>query len=304
MSINRFINKRNVLIFLVLVLLTFNFTLVWALRKLLVDTDVSGVREFAAMNHEQYKLPLDPKPTYDTIVAPQRIDSLHLPGTESSFGVIGANKEEQLYGLIVRALRFSNITKRVEKKYGLPTNLLLAMVMQETGGILIMPNSADDGGIGLCHMQPKTAKLFGLMTYHDCKYLKSRTHGRELRSLIAQSNSDIVELIKYDDRFHPLLNLDAVGRMMAFNMEKVEKLSTPLETSILRYAGRKNFKKYLERVKEYRSALNNPWTMFWVRHTFNKMNPNLTIGGKPADFDLYIEYYHQQNRNFGLDTYK
>jgi len=304
MSINKLVNRRNVLIFLTLLLLSFNLALVWGLGKLLVDTDVTGIREHSVLNREEYKKPLDPKPAYDSLVSPLPIDSLNLPGKECSFGVIGSTKEEQLYGLIIRSLRFSNITKRVERKYGLPTNLILAMVMQETGGILLMPNSADDGGIGLCHMQPKTAKMFGLMTYHDCKYLKSRTHGRELRSLIAQSKSDIVELIKYDDRFHPILNLDAVGRMMAFNMEKVEKLSSPLETSILRYAGRKNFKKYYERVKEYRAALNSPWTMFWVRHTFNKMNPNLTIGGKPADFQQYIDYYHEQNRNFGLDGYR
>ena len=304
MSINNLVNRRNVLIFLTLVLLTFNVALVWFLGRMLVDTDVSGIREYTVLSREEYKKPLEPKPGYDTLVRSLPIDSLNLPGKECSFGVIGATKEEQIYGLIIRSLRFSNITKRVEKKYGLPNNLLLAMVMQETGGILLMPNSTDDGGIGICHMQPKTAKMFGLMTYNDCKYLKSRAHGRELRSLIAQSHSDIAELVKYDDRFHPLLNLDAVGRMMAFNMEKVEKLSSPLETAILRYAGRKNFKKYYERVKEYRSALNSPWTMFWVRHTFNKMNPNLTIGGEPADFSRYIEYHHELNRNFGLDGYK
>ncbi len=239
------------------------------------------------------------------IVFPERkLENLQLIGFETPFGVAGRNETHKLYGMILRSLRYQNITKKIEKKYGLPDNLLLAMVMQETGGVELLPNSNDDGGIGLCHMQPEAAVEFGLRTFENCKALVSKKHGKKLRKLIDEHDKKIMNLIYYDDRFHPILNLDAVGRMLSYYMGGKKLKNTKLETAIFRYAGSKNFETYYKNVTKYREKLNDSSVINNVRIEFAKRNKNFKINNKKADFDDYINYCHNRNRNFGLDDYK
>ncbi len=221
---------------------------------------------------------------------------------------------------VIRAWRFKNITDAVEKRYNLPHCLILAMVIIESNGIDLLPNGQGDGGFGLCHMQPATAKEFGLHTYQNCKAMicngkhsgcckdkegHKLNHAKGLANLIKAKNYDKRLLIKYDDRLHPILNLDAVGRMLASHIKgkRIGKLS-PTETAIYRYAGPHNYHSYQKKVKYYTMLLRNENYIAGLKERFNQINPNLEINSQPGDFDLYIQASQEQNFNYGLAEYQ
>lgn len=265
---------------------------------------VNPVKTELIENRDTFKIMKPKNVDYENIVDEAKFYNLQMIGYVDDIGVRGENMKERLYGMILRALRFKNITRKVEKKYGLPKNILLAMVMQESGGADLLPNSSDDGGLGLCHMQPYMANLFHLKTYKNCTKMRSVKHGRELRKLIKKYNYNRRKLIKYDDRFHPLLNLDAAGRMLAYYMAGKQTESTKIKTAIKGYAGRYNYPKYYKRIVDYQKKLNDPQLIKAVEIEFNKRNPDLKINGGKADFYDYIFTHQQQNRNYGLDNYK
>ncbi len=241
-----------------------------------------------------------PKKThFRRVVDDPKIENLTMIGEVYRTGVHG----DRLRGTILRAMRFQNITKKVEFKYGLPDNMVLAMVMQESMGVDLLPNSSDDGGLGLCHMQPSTASEFHLKTLDKCKDLRNFKHGKKLRKLIQKYKFDKSKLIKYDDRFHPILNLDAAGRMLWYYKMGPQSRNTPVKTAIYRYAGYRNYKEYYKMVEYYRGLLNDPKVIDDVRKEFNRLNPKLKINGEKGDFDLYIKTHQEQHRNYGLDEY-
>lgn len=227
-------------------------------------------------------------------------ENLQMIGRVKITGVHG----DRLHGMLLRTLRFQNISRQVEKKYDLPKNLLLAMIMQESGGADLLPNSSDDGGLGLCHMQPITAAAFGLKIYQNCTALRSYKHGAALRQLIKTHKYDRRELVKYDDRFHPILNIDAAGRMIAYYMSGKQYKSTPLRTAIYAYAGRKNYALYYKSISNYMEKLNDAKTIKAVERKFNRLNKNLKIKGKKAGFKEYIKTHQEVLKNYGLDNYK
>jgi len=259
--------------------------------------------EIELENREGYKTLIPENLTYSELYPEPSFENLNMIGSVEIIGVSGRTTDERLYGMILRSLRFKNITNRVEARYGLPENLLLAMIMQETGGVDLLPNSSDDGGLGLCHMQPYMAKLFGLKTYQDCDQMVSKEHGVALRKLINNNNMNKKLLLQFDDRFHPILNLDAAGRMLAFYMKGTQTQPTPVQTAIYGYAGRYNYPEYYKRVRTYWKHLNDRELIEEIEDKFNQMNPNLKINGTAGNFKAYILVHQQQNRNYGLDNY-
>jgi len=238
--------------------------------------------------------------TYKEIIAEPEFKNLKMLGTVKKTGVHG----QRTYGQILRGLRFENITKKVEKKYNLPENLLLAMLIHESGGVDLLPNSADDGGIGLIHMQPSLAKKFGLKTYKDCEKLVCKKHGKELRQHIIKNKYDRKKLIKYDDRFHPIFNIDAAARMLVYYKMGRQTRDTPIETAIYGYAGPYNYKKYYKNVLLYMDKLADKSLLNDIRNDFNDKNKALLINKKKGNFDMYIETHQKQNINYGLKKYK
>ncbi len=296
------INKKTAFVFVLALLIEILAVYIFITIKQ-DDFPLPGKGQVVVDNREDYKL-LKPKNLqYKEIFHEPSFENLEMIGSTNTGGVSATSDELRLYGMILRALRFKNITRRVEEKYGLPENLILAMVMQESGGVDLLPNSSDDGGLGLCHMQPYMAHLFGLKTYQNCQEMVSVWHGKTLRKLIKDNNHNKKLLLQFDDRFHPILNLDAAGRMLAFYMTGPQIESGPIKTALYGYAGRYNYPKYLERVKTYWKKLNDKSIIDEVENTFNEINPNLKINGKPADFETYILIHQQQNRNYGLDSY-
>lgn len=238
------------------------------------------------------------------IINEKSFNNLKMIGKVRRYGVIGNTRRERLYGSILRVLRYQNISRKVEGKYKIPKNLILAMMMQETGGANLLPNALDDGGVGLCHMQPSVAQEFGLKVYQNCNKLISKKHGKSIRRLIKEYNNKTHQLIKFDDRFHPIKNIDAVGRILAYYRDGKQRESTSIKTAISYYSGRYNFPNYYENVIYYRRMLNSKTTIDAVRKEFNRKNPAFKIDGKKANFDDYILTHQKLNVNFGLNGYK
>lgn len=236
---------------------------------------------------------------YKEKVREPSFENLDMLGEVKKGGVYG----QRLYGMILRSLRFKNITDAVEKKYKLPRNLLLAMIMHESGGVDLLPNSSDDGGIGLIHMQPKLATQFGLKTYKNCEKLVCKKHGKELRKLIIKNKYDRKKLVEHDDRFHPILNIDAAARMLLYYRSGKQVKSTPLKTAIYGYAGRYNYSKYYDNIVLYMDKLQDEGLIKDVEESFNELNESLTINDKRADFNDYLEAHQKQNLNYGLKDY-
>lgn len=256
--------------------------------------------DFPAVKKRDKLLSNDLKLSYKEKVKEPVFKNLNMLGDVKKGGVYG----QRMYGMILRTLRFKNITDAIEKKYKLPENLLLAMIMHESGGVDLLPNSGDDGGIGLIHMQPKLARQFGLKTFKNCEKLVCKEHGKELRKKIVKNKYDRKKLIAFDDRFHPILNIDAAARMLVYYRSGKQIKGSPLKTAIYGYAGRYNYQKYYDNVILYISKLQDEDLIEDVEDEFNKLNGRMRINGKKADFDDYIEAHQKQNINYGLKDYK
>ncbi len=256
--------------------------------------------KYPATKKSLYKKIVPQNLSYFEIVPEVKFENLTMLGVVKKTGVHG----QRLYGMILRTLRFQNITKKVEKKYGLPNNILLAMIMQESGGVDLLPNSGDDGGLGLCHMQATTAKEFGLKVIDNCNKLVCRKHGKELRKLIIKHKYNKKKLIGYDDRFHPIMNIDAAGRMLKYYSLGKQYKDTPIKTAIYRYAGRYNYEKYYKSVEYYMKKINNKKLIKAVEKAFNEKNDKLLINGKKSGFKDYIKAHQNQNLNYGLKKYR
>lgn len=239
-------------------------------------------------------------------VAPRPIfENLLLPGKEGKYGMDSDNRELRMLGIYVRAMRFENITSIVEDKYDLPRYTLLAMLMQESNGINYLPNGKNDGGIGLIHMQPLLANQFGLKTHGGCRDLVSFKHGMDLRNLVnAYSEKKPEELLKYDDRFHPILNIDAAARMIKYysSLKIIGKDS--LDSAFKRYAGKYNYEKYTLNIRFFIKHLMDEEYMKSIEDKFNELHPNLIINGEKSDFKRFLAANHEYNRNFDLDKYQ
>ena len=253
------------------------------------------------------------KSEYREVYPEVKFENLQMIGNIGKFGVYGNEAK------LLRVLRFENITNAVEMRYNLPTHLLLAMLLEESNGVELLPNGKGDGGFGWIHMQPKTALEFGLVTYKNCKGMvcdghdsrscKDRKgnkydHAEELENIIKKHHYDRKSVMTYDDRLQPLTNIDAAGRMIAYYMRSCIKELDPFETAIARYAGATNFRNYLADVKSNMKLLNDEEFLRKVEKTFNEKNPNLLINGEHGDFASYIKASQEQNYNYGLGEYE
>ncbi len=244
--------------------------------------------------------------------SPLEIKNLVLRGKVGKYGVESSSPEEKDIGSFERALRYKKFTDFLEDKYMLPRGLLISMIIVESTGVDPLPNARNDGGIGVCHMQPSTAQYFGLKTYQDNRNTVDRKHGLLLRKLIQKYHGDTVKLSRFDERFNPLKNLDAVARMVTFYIHGDRKgahlrASLKLYSSGLKKENEAHALSYWERVTSNMKKMKNPVFLKKVEDTFNKDNENLRINGKKAEnpFRMYLEMFWKVNsENFGFDFYK
>ena len=232
---------------------------------------------------------------YHEKVRPLRFVDLMPIGKVNRDGA-GSNIDVVLLG----ALEFKNIAEAVESRYDLPSGLIMAMCCQEAGGQSLLPNGQDDGGIGLCHMQFLDASKYGLKTYKNSKALRDYMLGAELRSLIEKCGS-APKLIEFDDRFHPVYNLDAVGRMMCLYQLVAPEGEDPLSYALWRYSGRRT---YADNVRRWMKRLNDSGTIWGLFRHFNLVNSKLTFKGKRIDCGEYLQLRQSFNVNYSLEEYQ
>ena len=237
---------------------------------------------------------------YTNIHPDPQMHNLHMIGSVGRYGVDGDK------GKILRVLRYKNIADAVEARYSwIPSGTILAMMAQESGGADLLPNGNNDGGIGSIHMQGATAYDFGLDTYESCHQMVCKKHGKDLRYLIVKTNADKKELVDYDDRFNPVLNLDAVGRMLTYHRcGSLIKGHNGYQTAICRYSGSYNYKKYYRKVEHFRKLLSSEKYLSKIKTEFNRRNDGFTVNGTKCDFERYISVCQEQNENYGLEKYK
>ncbi len=236
--------------------------------------------------------------TYKKIYGDPVFQNLKMIGEVDEFGAKG------FYGKMLRSLRFKNITDLVEEHYRLPKNLIMAMIMQETGGVKVLPNGQNDGGLGICHMQGITAEAFGLKTIcnKNCNFVCEK-HGQLLKRIIKNNKNNLQKLLKYDDRFNILLNIDAVGRYLKYYREGKTNHAS-LKKAIKMYSGKKNFKKYWKKIKNYRKKLNKKKHINILEKKFNEINKNLMINGNKGNLKEYLRVSRLMNYNFALKKYE
>jgi len=263
---------------------------------------------------------LKPELGYEDLYVPQ-IDNLNFP---DAVGKYGASTH---LGKILRVYRYANVTSAVEEKYNLPPGILMAMIMEESTGVDLLPNARGDGGFGLSHMQGSVAKEFGLKTFDGCNSLvcgpkkgsdgkfrivgcmdengKPKNHGKALADFMEKNYENRKALVEADDRLHIVLNIDAAGRMIASGIAgpKIEGLGS-FRTAIRRYAGKYNYKAYWEDIKRNMQDLNNSETFQQVAEYFDAVNTDLKIDGEPAKYGDYISACFRENENYDLAKYK
>jgi hypothetical protein len=215
-----------------------------------------------------------------------KFENLKISGKVTKSAVVGISSRMSDVARVQHAIRFRSILYRIGSKYSIDPNLMLAMIIQESGGEILL-NGTDDGGAGICHMQPYNAARLGLKTLGNCKKMVDHEHGRALRQLWIEHKGDLAALSKFDDRFDPVKNMDAVARMLR---EKNSSSKLPFEqAAILHYAGKKNFPHYWRELERYRSLLNDSSFMQEVGQEFNISNGTaFKIDGKPGDWQGYL----------------
>ncbi|OQX96329.1 MAG: hypothetical protein B6I24_11560 [Bacteroidetes bacterium 4572_128] len=121
--------------------------------------------------------------------------------------------------------------------------------------------------------------------------------------IIRNNKNNLQKLLKYDDRFNILLNIDAVGRYLKYYREG-ERNHASLKKAIKMYTGKKNFKKYWKKIKNYRGKLNKKKHMNILEKKFNKINKNLMINGNKGNLKEYLRVSRLMNYNFALKKYE
>jgi len=199
-------------------------------------------------------------------------------------------------GRIQRALRWDNISRAVGQRYSMPHRVLLGMICVESEGDPTQPNRLGDGGVGLIHMQPLMAAAYGLKMITPSIRLRDFPQGRKIERAIDTVSADLKDLIGYDDRFHPIKNIDAAARMVCDHYERKHSWTNALK----RYSGRKS---YGQKVMNYVRELGSKRFMDGVREDFSRRNQNFRVDAMPLNFDRYRAVFRGLNKNYGLDAY-
>jgi len=245
------------------------------------------VRQQNTTKIDYSKIPL-PHVTYKQIVKEQNLAGISLPDSVTEIG------------RVQRALRWSNITEAVENRYRIPRRCLLGMVCAESEGDPTQPNASGDGGAGLIHMQPRASTQYGLRLISPSTKLVDYEQGKLLRRAIQEAGGDLRKLIRYDDRFHPIKNIDAAARILCDLYLSQNHRNRSWHRALNMYAGRPT---YSSKVVDYARKISSKNFRRVVEFNFNSANKDVIIGSRIINFRRYLQIFHEQNRNFGLDLY-
>lgn len=217
----------------------------------------------------------------------------------SFYGVQLAERCDSGTGRIQRTERWKPIIQAAEQKYGVPRNTLYSMVMEESCGDPLQPNAKADGGLGLTHVQPKTAEWMGLDIYGRAgARFKDPKNGEKVKDIIGFCRRNVNCLLEYDERAHPIKNLDMAGRYLAHYKQS----KGTWDEAVMKFGPQKHKQRYLSRINKWKNALRQKRDSAIA--DFNKRNAGKMINGRPLTFDLYIKSFNEMNKNYGLEEYR
>ncbi|MEK6963741.1 MAG: transglycosylase SLT domain-containing protein [Nanoarchaeota archaeon] len=202
-------------------------------------------------------------------------------------------------GRIQRTERWRNIIETAEDKYGIPRNTIYAVIMQESYGDPIQPNASGDGGLGLIHFQPGTARAYGLHIAGNSRTSGAdHKHGRQLRELIRDCNYDVPCILQEDDRAHPVINIDAIARYLKDGFDRKHTWDGAIGTI---NPGQGS---YASRIKRWRGLIKKQRPTAAL--DFGQRNRGKRDGsGHTMSFNHYIDTFLSANeRNYGLAAYR
>lgn len=192
-------------------------------------------------------------------------------------------------GKTMRSLRWEPITKVVEDKYDIPKGTLLAIISKESLGNPLQPNSSGDGGLGLGHFQPPTAKEYGLKIYGKTNgKFTDNINGESINELIKSCSENWQCVAEKDERAHPIKNIDAMARKVAHN--------GIIDPGRFRGGNPHTRKRYKNDIKKLRQYINSKKMLLEARNNFSKH--------QQITFDEWIDDHHKSNYNWGLKKYK
>ena len=211
-------------------------------------------------------------------------------------GTILAPKNSTI-GRIQRTLRWEPIYRTVEKVYGIPENTLAGMIMQESYGDPVQPNSSNDGGLGVVHIQGTTAEQYGMKILGSSNRASDQRHGGQIREMLEECNYDPACAQEFDDRAHLIKVLDVAAGIVAVGKDKhgdwdfgVEYYRAPAKV------GRNLTWRYLRDVQKWGDAISNPGLLAQAAADFETRNG--------SSFEKYIEKWHEMSDNWGLKQYE
>jgi hypothetical protein len=201
-----------------------------------------------------------------------------------------ANRYSRI-GRLQRTKRWDPLIDAVEDRYRIPDGLLAGVIMEESCGDPVQPNATGDGGLGLAHFQPPTARHYGLHVYGATNgRSRDPSNGRAIRRLIRNCAGSVPCISEKDDRAHLLRNLDAIARLIVDG--KRRHGSWDLGVRTINWYGTN----YVGRVRQWQSVYNsNQWNA-QAEADFNRRNPQL-------QYDDWIDNSHDRMVNWGLREY-
>jgi hypothetical protein len=250
-------------------------------------------------NKESFQMPIEAQ--MDLRIGVNRPAIYDLLGYTASVshdfsGIKLADKNSDI-GRIQRTLRWKPIYETIEKIYGLTTNTLAGMIMEESYGDPVQPNAQNDGGLGIVHVQGTTGPDWGLDVHGNSNKDSDKGYGKTIKELIKQCNSDPASLQQFDERAHVIKVLDTAARIVKTGKNAYNNDNT---SGIQFYRGPGSVGKnktfvYSSRVAKWKSNIENPNKLKEAAEEFEKMNS--------CTFDKYLKNWHEMAENWGLSVY-
>jgi hypothetical protein len=92
--------------------------------------------------------------------------------------------------------------------------------------------------------------------------MRDLRHGNEIKHVLQKHNNNLKELIRYDDRFHPVMAVDVAARFLMEHFSRVKRTNPRMsqkdlwDLALKRYSGRPHYQ-YGAKVIAYRNKIND-----------------------------------------------
>ncbi len=196
---------------------------------------------------------------------------------------------------IQRTERWMNIINAVSKKHNVPADILKGLIMWESKGEPLMGNWTQDGGFGLVHFQPSTAQVYGMHPFARSNKIIDESHARKLEDMVRYCDYELKCVQMFDDRAHPIKNLDAAARYLRNNYQITHSWKKAVQSINPSQPG------YAAKVFEYISYSKKFKKL--AEKDFNERNKGKFWGNREVDYKIYLVYESIQDNNYGLGEY-